>query len=538
MRRIRDNRENETEENAREAYANFSDGKHKRASIREFDENLDENIRVVLDDIINETFFPKGYKNAHIFKKKHRTLAKAPIIDHVTEATAILPYEKQIYDYIAWWSPAVRPGLGTHALLRFIRNDLYRHSQDERAYYFAMDIHHYFPLMDHQVLKEKVENKFKKGKLRNLIMKVIDSYAHGIPLGVKIAQIFGMLELADFDRLLESFFGIPKDPEKMEYWTSRYITERCMTATWKDIEEIGKGSIFLAGLFRRYVNEGLKSKWRFVDNIIVIHHDKAFLRIVRELAIMHLTRDYHCSINPDYNIRPVWMGIRICGYTFYHDHVEVSKENKKNAAKRIARLKKKGFTEEQIRIKVASQLGYIKHADSINLFKKIGMENSIGKIIKKRKVRPPFEGMRPEQKVPFSSILNSSMGGGKITSIYLLDYQIMESKIEKTKVTVTIPDGEGVMQDITKVVPGKVLALRFRKIVKTFILDGEEKYVFEKVKDKDGMPTEKDAEFYTFSGSKVMIDQALNDFTTEDLPAPTVIQQFIGKDGKTYTKFT
>ena len=401
-----------------------------------------------------------------------------------------------------------------------------------------MDIHHYFPLMDHQVLKEKVENKFKKGKLRNLIMKVIDSYAHGIPLGVKIAQIFGMLELADFDRLLESFFGIPKDPEKMEYWTSRYITERCMTATWKDIEEIGKGSIFLAGLFRRYVNEGLKSKWRFVDNIIVIHHDKAFLRIVRELAIMHLTRDYHCSINPDYNIRPVWMGIRICGYTFYHDHVEVSKENKKNAAKRIARLKKKGFTEEQIRIKVASQLGYIKHADSINLFKKIGMENSIGKIIKKRKVRPPFEGMRPEQKVPFSSILNSSMGGGKITSIYLLDYQIMESKIEKTKVTVTIPDGEGVMQDITKVVPGKVLALRFRKIVKTFILDGEEKYVFEKVKDKDGMPTEKDAEFYTFSGSKVMIDQALNDFTTEDLPAPTVIQQFTGKDGKTYTKFT
>ncbi len=414
MRRIRDNRENETEENAREAYANFSEGKHKRASIRDFDENLEDYIRTVLNDIINESFVPKGYKNAHIFKKKHRTLAKAPVIDHVTEAAAILPYEKQIYDYIAWWAPAVRPGLGTHALLRFIRNDLYRHTQEERAYYFTMDIHHYFPLMDHKVLKEKVENKFKKGKLRNLIMKVIDSYPHGIPLGIKIAQIFGMLELADFDRLLERFFGIPQDPEKMLYWTSRYITERCLTATWKDIEQIGKGSAFLASLFKEYANEGIKCRWRFVDNIIVIHRDKAFLRIVRELAIMHLTRDYHCSINPDYGIRPVWMGIRICGYTFYHDHVEVSKDNKKNVAKRIARLKKKGFTEEQIRIKVASQLGYIKHADSINLLNKIGMENSIGKIIKKRKVRPPFEGMRPEQKVPFSSILNSSTGGGGV----------------------------------------------------------------------------------------------------------------------------
>ena len=35
-----------------------------------------------------------------------------------------------------------------------------------------------------------------------------------------------------------------------------------------------------------------------------------------------------------------------------------------------------------------------------------------------------------------------------------------------------------------------------------------------------------------------MIDQALNDFSREDLPVPTVIQQVRGKDGKEYTKFT
>ena len=53
-----------------------------------------------------------------------------------------------------------------------------------------------------------------------------------------------------------------------------------------------------------------------------------------------------------------------------------------------------------------------------------------------------------------------------------------------------------------------------------------------------GQPTERDAEYYAFTGSKIMIDQALNDFTREDLPVPTVIQQFRGKDGKDYTKFT
>ena len=101
-----------------------------------------------------------------------------------------------------------------------------------------------------------------------------------------------------------------------------------------------------------------------------------------------------------------------------------------------------------------------------------------------------------------------------------------------------IPDSDGINQEVTKSVPGKVLAFKFKKIVKTFVMGEEEKYLFEKKKDKDGNPTDVDAEFYTFTGSKIMIDQALNDFSPADLPCPTVIQQFQGKDGKTYTKFT
>lgn len=125
----------------------------------------------------------------------------------------------------------------------------------------------------------------------------------------------------------------------------------------------------------------------------------------------------------------------------------------------------------------------------------------------------------------------------------LIDYKITDSKIEKTKVTVTVPDSRGINQDITKTVPGKVLAIRFKKIVKTFELrdkNGEEyeRYDFEKQKDKDGNPMLEDAEFYSFTGSKILIDQAVNDFSIEDLPSPTVIQQFEGKNGQTFFKFT
>ena len=539
MRRIKDSRENETEQNARDAFDNYADGKHKRADIRRYEADLDENVRLVLADIINETFEPQGYKEAHIFDKKHRKLAKAPVRDHHTEAAAILPYEQAVYDYISWRAPAVRPGLGTHAFFRFIRNELYRYPQLEVGYNLPLDIHHYFPMMDHSILKQKIANKFKKGKLRNFIYKVIDSYLQGAPLGIKIAQLFGMLDLADFDRKAERFFGIADDPERMAYWTSHYISEKILTAkTPEDEELIGRGSQFLAERFKRFAHEGLLHYFRFVDNILVMHEDKTFLRIVRDLMIMHLTRDYLFVLNTDYNVRPTWMGIRICGYTFYHDHVGAAKRNKQNLARRIKRLQKKGIEEEQIRIKVSSQLGFIKHADCINLLKSLGMEKSLGKIINKRRIKPPFPGMAPDQKIHFTSIVNKCESGGGGCKILLIDYVIQESKIEKHTVTVNIPDSDGINQEVTKTVPGKVLAFKFKKIIKTFVMGEEEKYLFEKKKDKDGNPTDVDAEFYTFTGSKIMIDQALNDFSPADLPCPTVIQQFQGKDGKTYTKFT
>ena len=418
MRRIKQSGENESVENAREAFERYAEEKHKRWNVMRYELDIDRHVHEVVCDIVNETFSPSGYSEKWIFDKKPRKLAKAPVYDHHAEAAAMLPYEKAVYDHISWRSPAVRPGLGTHALMRFIRNDLFANEQLEVCYNFVLDIHHYFPLMDHFFLKRKIDNKFKEGKLRNFIHRVIDSYPQGAPLGIKMAQLFGMLYLADFDRLVERGFDILDNPEKLAYWTSHYIAEWCVTARSPDeMKLLSRGSQFLALRFRLFLEEGITHYYRFVDNILVIHEDKVFLRCIRDMTIMVLTRDYRAVINGDYQVRPVWMGIRLCGYTFLHERVAVSKRNKQEVARRAHKLQKKGFSEEQIRIKLASNLGYIKHANSINLIKTIGMENSLGKIIKHRRVKPPFEGMSPDQKVPFSSLVvkidDKTGGGGK-----------------------------------------------------------------------------------------------------------------------------
>lgn len=417
MRRIRDRRENETLENAQEAFERYAYQKHNRWNISRYEQNLDENTKKVQREIIEETFVPQGYQEKWIYDKKPRKLAKAPVYDHHSEAAHILPYEKQVYDRISWKAPAVRPGLGTHAMMRFLRNDLYRSSQLEVYYYIQLDIHHYFPRMNHGLLHLKVDNTFKEGKLRRFVHRVIDSYHCGAPLGIKLAQLFGMLFLADFDRLAEKFFLIREDPEKMNYWTSRYISEWVMTASTPDeMKILGRGSQYLAARFERFARSGLPHYYRFVDNIVIMHEDKAFLRIVRDIVIMILTRDYLCVLNTDYNVRPTWMGIRLCGYIYFHDRLFVGKRNKKELARRIHNLRKAGRKQEEIRIKLASLLGFVKHSDCINLLIELGMEKSLGKIIQNRRIRPPFTGMKPNQKVNFSTIVNreNEVGGVKI----------------------------------------------------------------------------------------------------------------------------
>lgn len=415
MRRIRDTVEMSAEI-VRKAFDNYSENKHKRKNVRRYESCLEQNLDAVLCQLIDESWTPSPYIEKTVFEKKTRKLAKAPVHDHVLEAAAILPYEKRLYDYIAWQAPAVRPGMGQAALLRHIRNMLFNNSQEDMNYYLSMDAHHFFPLMDHGILKRQISRKVKDGRLQRFLYKVVDSYQAGAPLGIKVSQIFGMLYLADFDRLAMRFFDIGDNPEKMRYWTSKYIEGRIVTARGrKDYEDLCRGPQYLATLFRRYVDEGLDNYVRFVDNIIFIHPDKAVLGIVKVLAVATLASRYHVTVNGDYNVRPTHMGIRLCGYVFFHDRVLLSKRNKRELASHVARLRKKGFSEEEIRVKQASRFGYAKHVNCINLFKCLGMENSLGKIIKRRRIKPPFEGMKPEQKVTFTkvcSLLAESCGGG------------------------------------------------------------------------------------------------------------------------------
>lgn len=129
------------------------------------------------------------------------------------------------------------------------------------------------------------------------------------------------------------------------------------------------------------------------------------------------------------------------------------------------------------------------------------------------------------------------------TRFLLIDFAVEDSKVEKEDVIVEVPDGNGGTRSERQTRPKKCLVIRYKRILKTVVqtsVDGEETeiYEFEKEKDKNGNLTARDAEYYSYTGSTVMLEQAGNDFMKEDLPCPTVITEFTNKLNKKFYKFT
>ena len=501
-----------TQDNFRRAFYGYSSCKHGRSSVKEFEERLDENLDLLRRAYLECSHHTSPYVSKEVFEPKHRIVQKSPVGDHVIQWAAMLPVERWLFDTLYYRSPACVPGKGTHFFVRQEMAELRRCSQEEVYYHVQLDIHHYFPNIHHGLMKERIRSKLKDPVLLHFLDEFIDSFPQGLVLGVKLSQVLSGLYLAPFDRLALQCFGIGHDVEKFRYWQSRYVTDSLLTCrTPQQAAGLAKGVDHLNRKFESYVREGLRHYSRFADNIVIKHGDKVFLHLMVELAIMTLTRDFLLPVNRSWNIRPTWMGNDLCGYVFYHDHLRLRKRNKQALCRQVAKLRKKGFSRRSIRLKCASRTGFAGHADTRHLLKSLDMEKRLGNVIKNRKKKAPFEGMTPEQKKSIEEIICYIGGNENEKLILLLDYKIDDSVIEKND------DGT----------PKRRIAIRYRLIDRVDNPDSEEpSYVWQ------------DKEHYSFSGSRVMIDQAQEDFSREDLPLVTVIQEFANKQRKKFYKFT
>jgi hypothetical protein len=104
---------------------------------------------------------------------------------------------------------------------------------------------------------------------------------------------------------------------------------------------------------------------RYMDDFVIIHSDKKFLRAVWEGIDHYLNDELKLKLNPKTTIYPGKHGIDFCGYRIWPTHIRPRKSTVKRAKKRLrkfsAMYKDNPHIIEHAKMSIMSFFGYIKH---------------------------------------------------------------------------------------------------------------------------------------------------------------------------------
>lgn len=371
-------------DNLREAFENASIGKRNRSDVLEYGKNLEANLEELRRELLSHTYKTSDYHIFTLYEPKERIIYKLPFRDRVVHWAIMLLIEPIWTRNFTRDTYACVKGRGIHPLLNKLRRDL-QDDPEGTAYCLKLDVRKFYPSTNHEILKEVIRQKIKDPELLWLLDGIIDSADTGVPIGNYLSQFFANLYLSELDHLLKESYGV------------RYY-------------------------------------YRYADDIVLLADNKEKLHGWL-VAINDYLNDYRrLSIKKNYQVYPVESrGVDFIGYVSYHTHVLARKKNKKALCRKVARLRKRGLPDDEIRLQVASEMGFMSHCNSNNLLKILGMK----KFSEIRKGQGKLDG----EKLHIEAIV------GKV--IQLTAYDISNSKYRGELLTIQyilkediqLPDG-------------------------------------------------------------------------------------------------
>jgi hypothetical protein len=235
-------------------------------------------------------------------------------------------------------SYATRKDKGTHKCVRraqeFMRGN---------RYYLKFDINRYFESMDHGILIGLIERKIKDKKLLDLMKVIIansdvsrgEQTGKGLPIGNLTSQFFANVYLDAFDHYIKDELGV-----------------------------------------KAYV--------RYMDDCVVFSDDKKRLKELLKLSGVFLQerlglklKDSATMLNSRLN------GLPFLGFRVFPSLLRIKRENIKRLKVKITQREtefRRGIiNEETYSMSLASIIGYIGFADSLNLRKRLFTEKGSGR---------------------------------------------------------------------------------------------------------------------------------------------------------------
>lgn len=321
-------------ENLRLADDKARRGKANSYGVRFHDKNREENLLRLHDLLKSKEFRTSPYETFTIYEPKERLIFRLPyfpdrIVHHaimnVLEPIWVSVFTKDTF--------ACVKHRGINGAMRSVKDAL--KDVENTRYCLKIDVRKFYPSIDHDILKRIIRRKIKCKDTLELLDQIIDS-ADGVPIGNYLSQYFANLYLSYFD-----------------HWMKEVV--------------------------------GVKHYFRYADDIVVLHKEKAFLHGLLIEINHYFQSELNLSIKSNFQVFPVdSRGIDYVGFVFRHTHTLLRKNIKKNMCRAAAKLnRQKGVSEKEYKRGLCSWLGWVKHSDSKHLLKCIYKPEYYGNLRRK-----------------------------------------------------------------------------------------------------------------------------------------------------------
>lgn len=315
--------------------------KHKTTKdyVIEFEKDLNNNLFLLQNELLLNSYKPKPLINFTIRDPKTRKISKSDFRDRIIHHALCNIIEPIFENSFIYDSFANRKEKGTlKAIERF---DYFKRkiskNNTRTCYIFKADIKKYFENVNHSMLLTIIKKKIKDKKVLWLIREILSNHSggrgrsnSGMPLGNLTSQFFANVYLNELDQ---------------------------------------------------YVKHKLKIKYyiRYVDDFVILHENKAVLEKYKEKINRFLINQLSIKLHPDKSkIIPLKKRITFLGFRIFYYHKLLKKSNIRNMKNKFKIIKenydKAKIDYDEVYDFFEGWIAYAKHANTYNLRKKIAVE--------------------------------------------------------------------------------------------------------------------------------------------------------------------
>lgn len=306
------------ENNIADAYRKAILGKKHYTSVKRFEQNKEANLKAIREMLVNQTYKTSPYHERTIYEPKERIIYVLSLnpdrVVHWALMNVLIPILTKMFIKNTFACIKDR-GLHKGSILtsKFVK---------EYKYCLKCDIRKFYPSINHDILYQMCERKFKEKEILWLLHEIIYSIEGetNVPIGNLPSQWFG------------NFYLTPLD---------RYITEELH----------------------------IKSYLRYCDDFCLFSNDKAELNKAKKL-IEEFLRDKLKLKMSKCDLFKTSQGVDFLGYRHFNGYKLLRRSTAKRVKKRLPAILKKyksgKMTQDRFRSCVESTYGWVKWANTYN----------------------------------------------------------------------------------------------------------------------------------------------------------------------------